>query len=108
VQLDHQGYLGDYPYPVWYNPNGMANILSLSNMADNYRVMMDTKHNNGITVHTRNGSTIDFTPSPNGLYKHQLESNKQTQQMWTMLSTVMERAMGYTTRAYKRAFIARK
>jgi hypothetical protein len=108
VQLTHQGYLGDYPYPVWYNPNGVANILSLSNVADNYQVTMDTKRSNGITVHTCNGFTIDFTPSPNGLYKHQLESNKEAQQMWTMLSTIKEHAMGYTKRAYKKALIARE
>jgi hypothetical protein len=36
VQLDHQGYLGDYPYPVWYSPEGVANILSLNNVASKY------------------------------------------------------------------------
>jgi hypothetical protein len=76
VRLDYQGYLGDYPYLVWYNPNGVANILSLKNVASNYCVTMDTKCNKGITVHIGNGSVIEFTPSHNRLYKHELESKE--------------------------------
>jgi hypothetical protein len=26
---NQQGWLGDFPEPVWYNPNGVANIMSL-------------------------------------------------------------------------------
>jgi hypothetical protein len=108
VRLDHQGYLGDYPYPVWYNPNRVANILLLSNVTSTYCVTMDTKQNKAITVHTHNGYTINFTPSDNGLYKHELESKESILDMWTMLSTVRDRAMTYSKRAYKRALIARK
>jgi hypothetical protein len=108
VRLDYQGYFGDYPYPVWYNPNGVANILSLNNVASNYRVTMDSKRKKGITVHIGNGSIIEFTPSHNGLYRHELESKDNVPYMWTMLSTVKDRAMAYSKRAYERALIARK
>jgi hypothetical protein len=93
---------------MWYNPNGVANILSLSNVASNYHVTMDTKRSKSITVHTSNSSVIDFTPSRNGLYKHKLENNEYIQHMWSMLSTVRDRTMGYSKRACKRALMARK
>jgi hypothetical protein len=38
IQLTHQGFLGDYPYLVWYNPHGVANILSLENVSSKYQV----------------------------------------------------------------------
>ena len=36
IQLTQRGYLGDYPHAVWYNPKGVANILSLHNVSDHY------------------------------------------------------------------------
>ena len=32
VTLTHQAYFGNYPEPVWYHPNGIANIMSLNNV----------------------------------------------------------------------------
>ena len=69
---------------------------------------MDTSHNKAMTVHRRDGTTIEFTPSDNGLYKHELRTNDSIRDMWAMLSTVSERALSYTKRAYKRALLARK
>ena len=31
VRVHQQGYLGSYPRPVWYHPNGITNIMSLFN-----------------------------------------------------------------------------
>jgi hypothetical protein len=59
---------------VCYNPEGVANILSLNNVANKYQVTMDTKRKKGMIVHACDSSTIKFTPSNNGLYKHELES----------------------------------
>jgi hypothetical protein len=42
VRLTYQGNLGNFPSPVWYNPEGVANILSLFNVTHYYRVTMDT------------------------------------------------------------------
>ena len=36
------GYLGNYLTPVWYLPNGHANILSLHDITQHYQVTMDT------------------------------------------------------------------
>ena len=32
VYLKHKGYFGKYPEPVWFYPQGAANILSLNNV----------------------------------------------------------------------------
>jgi hypothetical protein len=68
IQLTQQGYFGNYPYPVWYNPKGVANILSLDSVSKHYWVMMDTAHSPAIIVHKNNGSQIEFMPSTHGLY----------------------------------------
>jgi hypothetical protein len=108
IQLTHQDYLGDYPYPIWYNPDGVANILSLGNVSNNYQVTMDTSWSKWMTVHMHNESKIHFTPISHGLYKHELGTDESIQDMWTMLSTVSDSALTYTKRAYKQALIARK
>ena len=35
-------YFGSYPEAVWYNPQGITNIMSLPNVTQYYRVKMDT------------------------------------------------------------------
>lgn len=108
IQLKQQGYLGDYPYPVWYNPKGAANILSLNNVSNHYRVTMDTDHHKALVVHRRDGSTITFCPTNSGLYKHELPSALSVCDMWTMISTVSDRAANYSKREYQRALLARR
>jgi hypothetical protein len=108
VQLTQQGYLGDYPYPVWYNPKGVANILSLSNVAEHYRVTMDTSQSKAMVVHRLDGTTIPFTPSVNGLYKYEMRPAESINHMWSLLTTVASQSLNYTKRAYKKAVLARK
>jgi hypothetical protein len=36
IQLTKQGMFGNYPYHIWHNPKGVANILSLSTMMRHY------------------------------------------------------------------------
>lgn len=108
VKLTHQEYLGDYPCPVWYNPKGIANILSLNNLSKTYCVTMDTSRSMAMIVHKQDGSTITFTPSISGLYKYELETDDSIRDMWSFLSTVKDKASSYTRREYKCAMLARK
>jgi len=112
IQLTQHGYFGNYPHPVWYNPKGVANILSLANVTKHYRVTMDSAASPAMLVHKNDGTSIKFEPSGSGLYKHELPSdNTAINQMWSMLSsisTVAENASNYTKRAYKRAVEARR
>ena len=38
VVINHLGYLGSYPEPVWFNPEGIANLMSLHNVQQYYQV----------------------------------------------------------------------
>jgi hypothetical protein len=112
IQLKQQGYFGNYPYDVWCNPRGVANILSLHNVTKHYHVTMDSAKNPAILVHKNNGTHIKFTPSTHGLFKHELtEDHLSINHMWFMLTsipTVANNALKYTKLAYKRAVMARK
>ena len=68
VALTHQGYLGGYPQPVWYNPHGIANIMSLYDVTKYYHVTMDSREENGFCLHFNDNSTVAFQPCSKGLY----------------------------------------
>jgi hypothetical protein len=72
VSVNRNGLLGDYPERVWFNPHGIANILLLDNVAQHYRVTMDTSKSNSITLHRNDGSLIHFSPCTKGLYCYAL------------------------------------
>jgi hypothetical protein len=61
--------IGDLPGygPVWYHPNGIANILSPSRMKDRHRVTFDSNNGNRFIIHKKDGSTRDFRESKKGL-----------------------------------------
>ena len=68
VTLTQKGTLGQFPETVWYNPNGIANILSLHAVRRHYRITMDTENSDSIHVHHHNGSRTTFHPSHGGIY----------------------------------------
>jgi Reverse transcriptase (RNA-dependent DNA polymerase). len=53
---------------VWFNAQSLANILSLSKVAEHFRVTMDTFIDNSFTVHLNDGMSLKFTCHDNGLY----------------------------------------
>ena len=96
--LDQMGYLGDYPLPVWYNPDGSANIMSMYNISQQYHLSMNTQKANAILMHHHNGNVTVFTPSVNGLYKHALTNNESITGFWSCIQTVAECKDHYTQR----------
>jgi hypothetical protein len=63
------GRFGDFPdEPVWYNPNGVPNILSLYIMTKYYRVTMDTNKDNAMLVWKKDGLALRFALVGKGLY----------------------------------------
>jgi len=46
---------------VWFHPEGIANILSLSKVKEKYRVTFDSKNGNRFMVHKADGSTRIFS-----------------------------------------------
>ena len=61
--------IGDIPNfgPVYYNPESLANILSLSSVTTVCRVTMDTDLENCMIVHRRDGSHMKFVQWTRGL-----------------------------------------
>ncbi len=57
-----------YPGEVWYNPKGIANILSMANVKRHYRVTHDSKHGDGFIVHKPDGTQRVFQDSSKGLF----------------------------------------
>jgi len=53
---------------VWYHPDGIANILSLNNVKNKYKVTYDSELDDGFIVHKGNGSQHVFKPFKKGLY----------------------------------------
>ena len=119
IKLNQQGYLGDYPNPCWYHPQGIANIMSMHEVASVYQTTMDSQHANEISLHHNDGTQVPFTPSSKGLYKHAFESQDDVTTFWTdllkvereehlMIETVADRADKYTARDIDLARAARR
>jgi hypothetical protein len=59
---------------VWYNPNAVTNIFSLSEMEKKHRITYDSTKEKAFTVHLPN-KQVRFIKSSNGLYYHKLRYN---------------------------------
>jgi len=55
---------------VWYNPDSLANILSLAEVRCKYRVTMDSALEPSMCVHRSNGTVMKFVEYASGLYYH--------------------------------------
>ena len=62
--------MGDLPGygPVWYNPDGIANILSLSRVGEKYRITYDSGADAGFKIHKPDGTIRLFRRSSTGLF----------------------------------------
>ena len=98
-----QGWLGDFPEPVWYNPKGVANIMSLFVVKKYYRVQYDSAKQDAMIVVKPDGSDMVFTPTAKGLYA--LNNHLAG---WAHVNTVAERKSEYTKREYRDAVLAWK
>lgn len=100
--------VGDYPGygTVWYDPNGIANILSMSSMVNKgYDVHYDSKEGNQFVVKDPDGSHYGtFKQAARGLYYQDLKAADAV----AMVATVDENKSKYTNRDYQRALLARK
>ncbi len=94
------GEMPEYPGKVWYNPKGIANILSLANVKRYYRVTYDSSHGNAFIVHKPDKTQQQFRKSSKGLfYLDTLAEPTAT----VFVNTVEDRRANYTVRDYKQA-----
>jgi hypothetical protein len=64
-----QGHLPGYG-PVWFDPNGIANIFSMSNVKKKFTVQYNSNNDDAFVVMRPNGNPRRFICSPSGLYYH--------------------------------------
>jgi hypothetical protein len=103
--------IGDLPGygQVWFNKNGIANILSLSKVEAKYRITYDSKHGKQFVVHKEDGTMRQFKQSDNGLfYMDAKELIEEEEDGTVLVNTVDENKKKYTNAAYKQAALARK
>jgi len=106
VTTDQIGDLPGYPLPVWYHPEGIANILSLHRVSEHCRVQYDSnEHGAAFRVTKPDGTVRHFRPSVSGL--HYCDTTKLRQET-VLINTVAEKKAQYTERAFKQAALARR
>ena len=110
---------------VWYHPDGIANILSLSRVKEQgYRVVYDSEGGNHFKVIKSDGTIRTFSESKRGLYyldtsndskdnSHEDEDEEEEEEddghpETTLINTVADNCSKYTNRAYLRATTARR
>ena len=117
---------------VWYNPYGIANILSLARVQElGYRVTYDTSDGHAFHLHKNDGTVRVFKQSKKGLYY--LDTSENTKDVTLvnehaemtneasdvdthikdtngvgLVNTVADNATKYSERDYSQAVLARK
>jgi hypothetical protein len=66
--MNIMGDLPGYDGEVWYNPEGIANILSLSDVEKYHQVTYDSKAEKVFTVHKEGGNECRFKQLEKGLF----------------------------------------
>jgi Reverse transcriptase (RNA-dependent DNA polymerase) len=80
---------------VWYNPDSLANILSLAAVRKQCKVTMDSSVEPCFLVHRNNGNIMKFLEYANGLYFHDPEAPTSD---FTFVSTVQQNKQLFTNR----------
>ncbi len=83
-----KGTLTVFSYEVYYNPNSLVDILSLSEVSERYRVTMDTDVEPAMIVHLNNNVSHKFTKCGSGLYYTDTSQLVQSNDAYAFLSTV--------------------
>jgi hypothetical protein len=100
---------------IWYNPNSLANILSMAHVSERFRVNFDTNIEQAIFVWRKDGSYIKFIRSPKGLYFHDVRWGKQQPngptvpiKAVTLLNTIAENKNSYSPADIEKADLAKR
>ena len=108
VTITRQGYLGDFPEPVWLHTEGVVNILSFYIVQRHYHVQYDNRIKDAFLVTGPNGIKVPFRPVGKGLYACGTFPGDASADAWAFISMVDERKKEYTKREYRDAMLARR
>ena len=79
--------VGEFPNlgNVYYNPNSIANILSLADVCKRTCVTMDTSISLSLDVHQQDGTIMSFVKHPSGLYVYTNNNPNKRVSAYTLL-----------------------
>ena len=101
------GYLGDFPEPVWYDEDGIVNLISLYILQQYYWVVYDNREEDVFRVQLHDGRTLRFEPTEKGLYV--CRAGPDDGDHWAFsITTVQDKRGQYTKRAYNDAVRSRR
>ena len=100
--------VGDFPNlgPVWFNPESIANILSLAEVRRVCRVTMDTSAEPALLLHRMDGSIMKFVEHSCGLYVFAPKDSSDVN-AYSLLQTVASQKKFFTDREVAAANDAR-
>ena len=114
--MAHTNKIGDLPGysdPVWYNPKGLANILSLGLVHKNHPVTYNSQDENDFVIRSPQWPTFNMTKA--GMFYHDMrhliknkESHILVNDSHSPIPQVKDNKEIYTTRDIKRADRARR
>ena len=90
-----EGDLPGYPNPVYYDPEGIVNALSLSKVKETFKVTYGSENGNSFTVHTPHGDII-LQECTKVLYYHSTDSSNAA----TFMTIVAQKKTMYTNRQF--------
>ena len=94
--VDRVGNLPGYE-TVWYEPTGIANIISMSRVTKKFRVIFDSEGGNFFRI-VLPDREVRFQLSPNGIYYFDATDREN---IVLLLNTVSENREGFTHREYE-------
>ena len=99
------GDLEGFPEPLWFTPDGIANVLSLASVRKHFPVKYITKGSRARFVVEMEGRKISFNESHDGLYYQELSMKEEGT---SLVTTVRDQRERYTNREYQKAKQARR
>lgn len=106
--MSHTGYLGGYG-KVWFDPDAVANILSLGRATKKFKVTLDIEKGGGFVLHLPDGRIRNFEPTGLGLYASEFKKrNRPNAEISLAISTEEGNKAEFTKRELKQAERARR
>jgi hypothetical protein len=94
---------------VWYNPDGIANIISLVDAKKYFRVHYDSKREKAFVLEKPDGSTQCYVKTADGLTCFDTVNAPHPELGTALVTTVDDKKSKYTVRAYRQeAMLAHK
>ena len=103
LMYNNYGHLSLLPdLEVYYNPDSIANLLSMAYVTEHYRATMDSAVENSIIVHVGDGNDLKFLTCVRGLYYFDTKV-KYSVTGYSFLMYVASNKLYYTRREFQGA-----